>query len=196
MPTTTPRPPALTLIGRRASLWLFWSAQAALLAVWIGESALGVIAPNYRIAYPALMLCFFGAALLAWRRPSKLLLAQRLAVLALQFHLVQTAWSALLHAPGAAEIYAVGTLGPWAVVAQLFVFASWRPALALGLSLLTGLLGLAPLLWPHDAAIDAQLTPLLPNGALAQGIAAVGCSGWRARSNGWSSRRTRTPAAC
>ena len=92
------RSPALTWIGRQGALWLFGASAIAIAAVWIGEGALGVIAPGDHYAYPALLGCFGLAAVLAWRRADHVLLGQRIAVLAVHAHLVFSAWMVALSA--------------------------------------------------------------------------------------------------
>jgi PAS domain S-box-containing protein len=170
------RPPALTLVGPRGALWLLCCGIVAIGLVWVGELALDLIAPTHRYAYPLLLACFAGAAALAWHQPRRVLFAQRVAVLAVCAHLVASTWLLLQQGPHPGGAYAIATIGPWAIGAQLLLFASWRPAGALALALLAAMLAPAPLLWADAAAPAgwrAEVGSQLLNTGLAQCLAAL-----------------------
>jgi len=170
------RSPALTWIGRQGALWLFGCAAIAIAAVWVGEAALGVIAPGDRYAYPVLLGCFAVAALLAWRRADRVLLAQRVAVLAVHVHLIFSTWMVVLSDPSQGSHYALATIAPWAIGVQIFLYASWRPAAALGIALAAPLLAPLPLLSGGDEALAswrAEIGTLLLNTGFAQCLTAV-----------------------
>src|SRR5688572_11908509 len=112
-PPSPHRPPALTLVGQRAALWLFVSGALAVTAVWLSETLLAVIAPNDRIAYPLLLGCFAGGAWVAWKHPRRAPLAQRVGALAIQAYVLGTAWTMLARGPHDSGLYALATLAPW-----------------------------------------------------------------------------------
>jgi PAS domain S-box-containing protein len=176
-PSPSPhRPPALSLVGERAALWLFVSGACAIGLVWASEASFGVLAPNDRIAYPLLLACFLGGALVAWKRPRWTPLAQRIGALAIQAYVLATAWVML--APGRHDggLYALATLAPWAVAAQLVLFAVWPPGIALTLAVATTVLAPLPLLWmadPAHAAWRGEAAALLVNALLAGGLSAA-----------------------
>ena len=62
----------LVIVGPVGTRWLFGLIAASALGAWASETALGVIDPNDRIAYPCLVLAFALLAALAWRRPQRL----------------------------------------------------------------------------------------------------------------------------
>jgi len=130
----------LVILGPVGTRWLFALIVASALGAWASESALGVIDPNDRIAYPLLAIAFAALAGLAWWRPQRLRDWQRCGVtlLAMYFSLGMLAFT-LRPDPGP-SLYTLGSLAPWTLGGCLLLFITWRARQALLISL--GLLAL------------------------------------------------------
>ena len=104
--------PVFVLLGPLGTRWLFALIVASALGAWVSETALGVIDPNDRIAYPCIVVAFAVLAVLAWRRPQRLRHWQRWGVtlLALYFSLGLLAFT-LRPDPGP-SLYTLGSFAP------------------------------------------------------------------------------------
>lgn len=130
----------LVVLGPIGTRWLFKIIVASALLAWASESALGVIQPSDRIAYPLIAVTYAALAWLVWRRPRHLGLWQRTGVtlVALYFSLSMLVFT-LQPDPGPG-LYTLGSFGPWAMGGMLLLYTTWRAREALAISL--GLLGL------------------------------------------------------
>ncbi len=162
----------LVIIGPAGTRWLFGLIVASALGAWASESALGVIDPNDRIAYPCLVVAFTLLAGLTWWRPQQLRLWHRWGVtlLAAYFSVGMLAFT-LRPDPGP-SIYTLASLTPWTLGGCLLLFITWRArhALQLSLALLT-LMMAPPTLLRFAGTPPAWLVtawPLLANLALCQ----------------------------
>lgn len=162
----------LVIVGPVGTRWLFGLIVASAAGAWASETALGVIEPNDRIAYPCLALAFAVLAALAWRQPQRLRDWQRCGVtlLALYFNLSMLAFT-LRPDPGP-SLYTLASLAPWTMGGCLLLFITWRARQALLISL--GLLGVMlapPTLLRFAGRPPAWLVeswPLLANLAICQ----------------------------
>lgn len=136
--------PALVVLGPFGTRWLFKVIVASALFAWASETALGVIEPSDRIAYPLIATTFTALALLVWRRPQRLGLWQRTGVtlVALYFTVSMLVFT-LRPDPGPA-VYTLGSFGPWAMGGCLLLFTIWRAREALAISLALQFIMLAP----------------------------------------------------
>jgi len=127
--------PLIVILGPVGTRWLFTVIVVSALLAWSSETALGVIEPSDRIAYPLITLTFGSLALLVWRRPRQLRLWQRTGVtlLALYFSLSMLVFT-LRPDPGP-SMYTLGSLTPWAMGGNLLLFTTWRAREALMISL-------------------------------------------------------------
>jgi signal transduction histidine kinase len=163
----------LTLIERRATVWLFVAGALAFCAAWTSESWLDVIAAWDRGAYPAMALLLLVLALLVRRSLRWLVPAQRTASLAVALYLVGTMSLVMLRTDAPLSLYGLGSASPWMVGMQLLIFATWPLRQALALSLLLTLGFLVPALIV-DARVQQPpdwhevLWPLIINGCIAQ----------------------------
>lgn len=134
----------LVVIGPFGTRWLFKVIVASALLAWASETALGVIEPSDRIAYPVIAVTFTALALLVWRLPQHLRAWQRTGVtlVALYFSLSMLVFT-LRPDPGP-SLYTLGSFGPWAMGGLLLLFTTWRAREALVISLGLLLLMLAP----------------------------------------------------
>lgn len=162
----------LVMLGPVGTRWLFGLIVASALGAWASETALGVIDPNDRIAYPVLALAFSVLGGLVWWRPQRLGHWQRWGVtlLALYFSLGMLAFT-LRPDPGP-SLYTLGSLAPWTLGGCLLLFTTWRSgqALAIAIGLLAVMLAPPTLLRfagaPPRWLLEAW--PLLANLALCQ----------------------------
>ena len=138
------RTPLIVILGPVGTRWLFAVIVVSALLAWSSETALGVIEPSDRIAYPLITLTFGSLALLVWRQPQKLRLWQRTGVtlLALYFSLTMLVFT-LRPDPGP-SMYTLGSFTPWAMGGNLLLFTTWRAREALMISLGLLALTLAP----------------------------------------------------
>ncbi|RTL40262.1 MAG: response regulator [Burkholderiales bacterium] len=136
--------PTLVVVGPVGTRWLFKVIVASALLAWASESALGVIEPSDRVAYPVIAGTFAVLALLVWFLPRQLRLWQRIGVtlVALYFSLSMLMFT-LRPDPGPG-LYTLGSFGPWAMGGMLLLFTTWRAREALGISLCLLLVMLAP----------------------------------------------------
>ena len=107
----------LVIVGPVGTRWLFALIAASALGAWAGETTLGVIDPNDRIAYPCLVLAFSLLAGLAWRRPQRLRDWQRggVTLLAMYFNLGMLAFtSATVTGPDPILSASAASTGRWA----------------------------------------------------------------------------------
>lgn len=130
-----PRSPTLVMLGPVGTRWLFALIVTSALLVWASETALGVIDPNDRVAYPCIVAAFSVLSLLVWRRPHRLRHWQRWGVtlLALYFSLGMLAFT-LRPDPGP-SLYTLGSFAPWTLGGCLLLFTTWRATQALQISL-------------------------------------------------------------
>ncbi|WP_457424539.1 ATP-binding response regulator [Roseateles sp. P5_E7] len=134
----------LVIVGPVGTRWLFGLIAASALGAWASETALGVIDPNDRIAYPCLVLAFSVLTGLAWWRPQRLRDWQRCGVtlLAMYFNLGMLAFT-LRPDPGP-SLYTLASLAPWTMGGCLLLFITWRARQALLISLGLLVVMLAP----------------------------------------------------
>ena len=127
--------PALVVLGPFGTRWLFKVIVASALLAWASETALGVIEPSDRIAYPLIATSFSALALLVWRRPQHLRRWQRTGatIVALYFSLSMLQFT-LRPDPGPG-LYTLGSFGAWAMGGCLLLFTTWRAREALVISL-------------------------------------------------------------
>lgn len=164
--------PTIVMLGPVGTRWLFALIVASALLAWGSETALGVIDPNDRVAYPCIAVAFSVLGVLTWRQPQRLRRWQRWGVtlLALYFSLGMLAFT-LRPDPGP-SLYTLGSFAPWTLGGSLLLFTTWRAGQALQISLGLLALMLAPptLLrfagQPPDWLVGAW--PLLANLALCQ----------------------------
>ena len=166
-------PVTLTLIERRATLWLFAAGSAAFCAAWISESWLNVLAASERMAYPVMAILLLVLALTVRRSPRFLVHAQRIASLAVALYVMSSMLLAMLRTDQPLNLYGLGSAAPWMVGMQLMIFATWPVRQALGLSLsLTGVLLTGALMVDARASRppdwETVLWPLIVNGCIAQ----------------------------
>lgn len=138
------RAPVIVVLGPVGTRWLFAVIVASALFAWASETAMGLIEPSDRIAYPLIAATFTALALLAWRLPQKLRLWQRAGVtlLALYFSLTMLVFT-LRPDPGPG-LYTLGSFAPWAMGGSLLLFTTWRAREALWISLSLLVVMLAP----------------------------------------------------
>lgn len=136
--------PRLVVLGPFGTRWLFKVIVASALFAWASETALEVIEPSDRIAYPLIAGAFTVLAWLAWRRPQRLGLWQRTGVtlIGLYFSLSMAVFT-FRPDPGPG-LYTLGSFGPWAMGGVLLLYTTWRAREALVISLGLLLLMLAP----------------------------------------------------
>ncbi|MGQ3093444.1 MAG: ATP-binding response regulator [Roseateles sp.] len=166
--------PALVVLGLVGTRWLFTVIVASALLAWGSETALGVIEPSDRIAYPLIAAAFAALAALVWRQPQRLRIWQRAGVtlLALYFSLTMLVFT-LAPGPGP-SLYTLGSFAPWAMGGNLLLFTTWRAREALWISL--GMLGIMlapPTLLRFYGTPPAWLIegwPLIANLALCQAM--------------------------
>ena len=164
--------PVFVLLGPLGTRWLFALIVASALGAWVSETALGVIDPNDRIAYPCIVAAFAVLAVLAWQRPQQLRHWQRWGVtlLALYFSLGMLAFT-LRPDPGP-SLYTLGSFAPWTLGGSLLLFTTWhaRQALQIALGLLALMLAPPTLLRfaGEPPTWLLQAWPLLANLALCQ----------------------------
>lgn len=129
------RGPTLVVLGPFGTRWLFKVIVASALLAWVSETALGVIEPSDRIAYPLIAVTFSVLAVLVWRRPQQLRVWQRTGVtlVAAYFSLSMLVFT-LRPDPGPG-LYTLGSFGPWAMGGLLLLFTTWRAREALAISL-------------------------------------------------------------
>lgn len=129
------KPPVVVVLGPVGTRWLFAIIVASALFAWSSETAMGVIEPSDRIAYPLIAVTFAALALLVWRLPRLLRAWQRTGVtlLALYFSLTMLAFT--LRPDGGPSLYTLGSFGPWAMGGSLLLFTTWRAREALLISL-------------------------------------------------------------
>lgn len=134
----------LVVLGPFGTRWLFKVIVASALLAWASETALGVIEPSDRIAYPLIALTFTALAALVWRLPQHLRVWQRTGVtlVALYFSLSMLVFT-LRPDPGPG-LYTLGSFGPWSMGGMLLLFTTWRAREALAISLGLLLVMLAP----------------------------------------------------
>ena len=134
----------LVIVGPIATRWLFAVIVASALGVWASESALGVIDPVDRIAYPCLAVAFSVLTGLTWWRPQWLGHWQRggVTLLSLYFSLAMLAFT-LRPDPGP-SLYTLASLTPWTLGGCLLLFITWRARQALLISLGLLVLMMAP----------------------------------------------------
>jgi signal transduction histidine kinase/ActR/RegA family two-component response regulator len=172
---TLPTPaatPAITLVARGTALWLFVLIALSVALVWWTETALGLIVPSDRFAYPVLIGWFLGLALLVSQRPRHLVLAQGLGSLALGLYFVATVSHTLL-LERSFSTYTAASLSYWLVGLHLLIYATWSLWRAFALSLsITILTSLPALVVQLQGAPSAEWTrtlwPLYVNGFFAQ----------------------------
>lgn len=138
------RTPVVIILGPVGTRWLFSIIVVSGLLAWGSETALGVIEPSDRIAYPLIVATFAALALFVWRRPQQLRLWQRTGVtlLALYFSLSMLAFT-LRPDPGPG-LYTLGSFAPWAMGGYLLLFTTWRARAALSISMGLIVLMMAP----------------------------------------------------
>ena len=145
-------------------------ALAAALA-WVSEWGLGVLTPSDAVAYPMLMVTGLVLGAVVKADAGRLLLAQRLGVLAVVLYLVLTQFGWLLQPPRSP--YPLATFSPWVLCAHLLVYTSWPARQALprsaGLWLVLTLPPLLAVLGQGPTADWAvQTLPVTVNAAMAQ----------------------------
>lgn len=166
--------PTLVVLGPFGTRWLFKIIVASALFAWASETALGVIEPSDRIAYPLLAVAFTALALLVWRWPQQLFLWQRIGVtlVGLYFALSMLVFT-MRPDPGPGP-YTLASFGPWSMGGTLLLFTTWRARDALCISLGLQFITLAPPTWLRFAGTPPQWLadnwPLLANLALCQGM--------------------------
>ena len=118
--------PTLVVLGPFGTRWLFKIIVASALFAWASETALGVIEPSDRIAYPLLAVAFTALALLVWRWPQQLFLWQRIGVtlVGLYFALSMLVFT-MRPDPGPGP-YTLASFGPWSMGGTLLLFTTWR----------------------------------------------------------------------
>lgn len=162
--------PTLVLLGPRGTRWLFGLIVVSALALWAGETQLGVIEPSDRIAYPLLALAFAVLGLLSWRQPQRLHLWQRCGATAVALYFCATMLAFTLRGDAGPGLYALASFAPWSLGALLLLFTTWRARQALQLSLtLLALVLLPPTLLRFSGQPPAWLLtgwPLIANLAL------------------------------
>ena len=136
--------PTLVVLGPFGTRWLFKVIVASALLAWASETALGVIEPSDRIAYPLIALTFSALALLVWRQPQRLRLWQRIGVTLVASYFSLSMLVFTLRPDPGPSLYTLGSFGPWAMGGLLLLFTTWRAREALAISLGLLLLMLAP----------------------------------------------------
>jgi signal transduction histidine kinase/CheY-like chemotaxis protein len=164
--------PVIVILGPVATRWLFAVIVVSALFAWGSETALGVIEPSDRIAYPLIAASFAVLAALVWHLPQRLRIWQRAGVtlLALYFSLTMLVFT-LRGDPGP-SLYTLGSFAPWAMGGSLLLFTTWRAreALWIALSLLVVMLAPPTLLRFYGTAPQWLIEgwPLIANLALCQ----------------------------
>jgi signal transduction histidine kinase/ActR/RegA family two-component response regulator len=166
--------PRITLIERRATVWMFLLGVACVAAVWVAEAAFGQVAAYDRLAYPVLLGGFAVLGTWVWRRPQRAPVAQGLGSMVVAGYFVCAIAYGLLVTTHEYTVYQLGTMAFWVMGGHLLFFITWTPGRALGLSVVLALATLAPALWikfsGQPAPPDWQdvLWPLFVNGFVAQ----------------------------
>lgn len=169
---TTVHAPKVTLIDRRATVWMLLLAVICLSGIWAGESYFGSVAPHDRYAYPALIGCLAALTAYCWRRPALATRAQALGALAVSLYFVFGVAYTLL-VTKERSVYQAASMSLWVMTGHLLFFATWPPRSAvlfgIGLTLAT----LAPaawITWNGEASAEwlNTLWPLYLNAVLAQ----------------------------
>ncbi len=168
-------PPQITLIERRATVWMFLLGVVCIGVVWVAEAHFGRLAAHDRIAYPLMLVCFMVLGLLSWRRPHHAMLTQGLGSLIVNLYFVLSIAYAMLVARDY-SVYQIATIAFWVMGGHLLFFITWSPRQALMLSAGLAVAITAPAVWvtmaKEPVASTAEwrevLWPLYVNGFVAQ----------------------------
>lgn len=168
----------LTLIERRSALGMFAIATLALALVWVSESMMGVIEPHDRWAMPVLAGLMGGLFIVLLRRPSSLIVVQRLGAVGVGVYFLVSAFAVLLVSERPVSPYWITTIFQWLPPLYLLLFATWpaRWALLLALGLFCGVA--APALYATQLQASDEwrsaMWPVIVNGAIAQAMFLLG----------------------
>jgi len=166
--------PTLVVLGPVGTRWLFKVIVASALIAWASETALGVIEPSDRLAYPLIAVAFTTLALLVWRRPQQLFLWQRIGVTLVGLYFAVSMLVFTMRPDPGPGPYTLASFGPWSMGGTLLLFTTWRARDALSISLGLQFITLAPPTalrffgTPPQWLLDSW--PLLANLALCQGM--------------------------
>jgi signal transduction histidine kinase/ActR/RegA family two-component response regulator len=165
-------PPKITLIDRRATVWMYLVGFVCTAMVWAAEAHFHQVAAHDRFAYPALLTVFATLGLFAWKRPERATLAQGLGSLTISLYFIfGVAYSLLITQDR--TVYQLATMTLWVMSGHLLFFITWPPRSALLLSSALTLLTAMPAVWITVSGDESPLWqetlwPLYVNGVVAQ----------------------------
>lgn len=110
--------PTLVVLGPFGTRWLFKVIVASALIAWASETALGVIEPSDRLAYPLIAVAFTTLALLVWRRPQQLSLWQRIGVTLVGLYFAVSMLVFTMRPDPGPGPYTLASFGPWSMGAR------------------------------------------------------------------------------